>query len=179
MTDRAAPLGAVATGADVARAIGRIAHEIVERNHDAHRLVIAGLQRGGVWIADELGRRLSAIDPALPVVVGSLDVSLHRDDIDRRPVAAVSATTLPADVDDATVVLVDDVLFTGRTVRAALEALISLGRPRAVQLAVLVDRGHRELPIRPDFVGKNLPTNPSDDVEATAEGIVVRRGGAA
>lgn len=161
----------------MARAIGRIAHEIVERNHDAATLVVAGLQRGGVWIAEELGRRLAAIDPALPVVVGSLDASLHRDDIDRRPVAAVSATSLPADVDGATVVLVDDVLFTGRTVRAALEALMSLGRPRAVQLAVLVDRGHRELPIRPDFVGKNLPTNPSDDVEATLDGITVRRGG--
>jgi len=91
-------------------------------------------------------------------------------------VTALSATTLPADVDGATVVLVDDVLYTGRTVRAALEALIALGRPRAVQLAVLVDRGHRELPIRPDFVGKNLPTSPTDDVEATVDGIVVRRG---
>lgn len=178
MTDGAAPPGAVATGADVARAIGRIAHEIVERNHDATRLVVAGLQRGGVWIAEELGRRLSAIDPGLPVVVGSLDVSLHRDDIDRRPVAALSATSLPADVDGATVILVDDVLFTGRTVRAALEALIALGRPRAVQLAVLVDRGHRELPIRPDFIGKNLPTSPSDDVEVTVDGIVVRQGSA-
>jgi pyrimidine operon attenuation protein/uracil phosphoribosyltransferase len=178
VSDRGAPPGAVATGADVARAIGRIAHEIVERNHDASRLVVAGLQRGGVWVAQELGRRLAAIDPSLPIVVGSLDVSLHRDDIDRRPVGALNATSLPADVDGATVVLVDDVLYTGRTVRAALEALMSLGRPRAVQLAVLVDRGHRELPIRPDFVGKNLPTNPSDDVEATADGIVVRRGGA-
>jgi len=176
VSDRAAPLSVVATGADVARAIGRIAHEIVERNHDATRIVIAGLQRGGVWIAEELGRRLSVIDPDLPVLVGSLDVALHRDDIDRRPVTALSATTLPADVDGATVVLVDDVLYTGRTVRAALEALIALGRPRAVQLAVLVDRGHRELPIRPDFVGKNLPTSPTDDVEATVDGIVVRRG---
>jgi len=174
--DPAAQSVVVASADDVARAVARMAHEVVERNHAATRLVIAGLQRGGVWVADELGRHIAKIDPSLPIAVGSLDVSLYRDDIGQRPITPVSATALPADVDGATVVLVDDVLFTGRTVRAALEALIALGRPTAVQLAVLVDRGHREVPIRPDFVGKNLPTTPSDDVEATGTGIIVRRG---
>ena len=141
---------------DVSRAIQRIAHEIVERNHDAGAIAVVGLQRGGVWIAEQLSAKIAAIDPALVVSSGALDVSMYRDDLRIRPVVDGAITEISFDVTGMLVVLVDDVLFTGRTVRAALEGLNSFGRPRAVQLAVLVDRGHRELPIRPDFVGKNL-----------------------
>ena len=141
---------------DVRRALTRIAHEIVERNHGTDGIVLVGLQRGGVWIADELAGILAGIGS--PVPVGSLDVSFHRDDVGLRPIVPGHVTAIPVSLDGTTVVLVDDVLFTGRTVRAALEALNDYGRPHAVQLAVIVDRGHRQLPIRPDYVGKNLPT---------------------
>jgi pyrimidine operon attenuation protein/uracil phosphoribosyltransferase len=157
---------------DVRRALTRIAHEIVERNHGTDGVVVIGLQRGGVWIARRLGELLSAIDAAVPV--GTLDVSFHRDDVGLRPIVPGSVTDIPVPLDGRTVVLTDDVLFTGRTVRAALEALNEYGRPTAVQLAVIVDRGHRELPIRPDFVGKNLPTSLSEDVVATDEGVEIR-----
>ena len=159
---------------DVGRALTRIAHEIVERNHGAAQLVLVGLQRGGVWMAQALGMLLSAIDPANPVPVGTLDVSFHRDDVGLRPILPGSITDIPVTIDGCTVVLTDDVLFTGRTVRAALEALNDYGRPRAVQLAVMVDRGHRELPIRPDFVGKNLPTSRDELVAATQAGVTIR-----
>lgn len=159
---------------DVRRALTRIAHEIVERNHGLEGVVLVGLQRGGVWVADALGEVLHGIDPHHPVPIGSLDVSFHRDDVGLRPIVPGSVTDIPGSLDGATVVLTDDVLFTGRTVRAALEALNEYGRPRAVQLAVIVDRGHRELPIRPDYVGKNLPTSRDEDVRATAEGVVIR-----
>ena len=156
---------------DVRRALTRIAHEIIERNRGLEGVVLVGLQRGGVWMADVLGDEIGRIERTVPV--GSIDVALYRDDIGLRPVSPSGRSDLPVSVDGATVVLVDDVLYTGRTVRAALDALSDYGRPRAVQLAVLVDRGHRELPIRPDFVGKNLPTGQTETVAATADGVVI------
>jgi pyrimidine operon attenuation protein/uracil phosphoribosyltransferase len=156
---------------DVRRALTRIAHEIVERNHGTDRVVLVGLQRGGVWVADELAGMLASIEQSVPV--GALDVSFHRDDVGLRPIVPGSVTSIPVSLDGTTVVLVDDVLFTGRTVRAALEALNEYGRPRVVQLAVIIDRGHRELPIRPDYVGKNLPTAGDEDVRVSAAGVVI------
>ena len=156
---------------DVRRALTRIAHEIIERNRGLEDVVLVGLQRGGVWMAEALGAEIERIERAVPV--GSIDASLYRDDIGLRPVHPSGRSELPVDVDGATVVLVDDVLYTGRMVRAALDALSDYGRPRAVQLAVLVDRGHRELPIRPDFVGKNLPTSLDETVVATSDGVLI------
>ena len=156
---------------DVRRAITRMAHEIIERNRGLAGVAIIGIQQGGVWLAELLGAEISRIEHAVPV--GAVDASLYRDDIGLRPVAPGSVSDLNFDVDDSIVVLVDDVLFTGRTVRAAMDAVSDYGRPRAVQLAVLVDRGHRELPIRPDFVGKNLPTSTEEDVEATVDGVII------
>jgi pyrimidine operon attenuation protein/uracil phosphoribosyltransferase len=164
---------AVMSGPDVSRAISRIAHEIVERNQGAHNVVLVGLQRGGTWIADLLAERIAQIEPNLIVPNGSLDVSMHRDDIGLRPIVPGAISDISFDINGAVVVLVDDVLYTGRTVRAALEGLNNFGRPRAVQLAVIVDRGHRELPIRPDFVGKNIPTQVNDEVDVSADGVVV------
>ena len=161
----------VMSATDVRRAIVRIAHEIIERNHGVEGLAIVGLQRGGAWIADAITKQINEIESSVTVPVGALDVSLHRDNIGLRPVSLGAITNIPFDLTGATVVLVDDVLFTGRTVRAAMEGLNNYGRPRAVQLAVLIDRGHRELPIRPDFVGKNLPTQHDDDVSATSDGV--------
>ena len=168
------PHRTVLSADDIRRALTRIAHEIVERNHGLDGVVLVGLQRGGVWVADALADILRGIDPEHPVPVGSLDVSLFRDDVGLRPIVPGSVTAIPVSLDGTTVVLTDDVLFTGRTVRAALEALNEYGRPHAVQLAVIVDRGHRELPIRPDFVGKNLPTSSEENVSATAEGVTIR-----
>ncbi len=161
----------VMSATDVRRAIVRIAHEIIERNHGIEGLAVVGLQRGGTWLAEAITKQINEIESSVTVPVGALDVSLHRDDIGIRPVSLGAITDIPFDLTGATVVLVDDVLFTGRTVRAAMEGLNNYGRPRAVQLAVLVDRGHRELPIRPDFVGKNLPTQKDDDVSATIDGV--------
>lgn len=158
---------------DVRRAVTRMAHEIIERNRGLDDVMLVGLQRGGVWLAEALGREVERIDRAVPV--GSVDASLHRDDIGLRPVSPGAVSELPDGIDRSIVVLVDDVLFTGRTVRAALDAIGEYGRPRAVQLAVMVDRGHRELPIRPDFVGKNLPTSFDEDVEVSADGVVITR----
>lgn len=156
---------------DVRRAVTRMAHEIIERNHGLAGVALVGLQRGGVWLAEALGAEIARIDHDVPV--GSIDACLYRDDIGLRPVSPGSVSEIPFDVDGTTVVLVDDVLYTGRTVKAALDALTDYGRPAAVQLAVLVDRGHRELPIRPDFVGKNLPTSAAEQVSATADGVVI------
>ena len=156
---------------DVRRAVTRMAHEIIERNHGLAGVALIGLQRGGVWLAESLGAEIARIER--PVPVGSIDASLYRDDIGLRPVSPGSVSEIPFEVDGSTVVLVDDVLYTGRTVKAALDAITDYGRPAAVQLAVLVDRGHRELPIRPDFVGKNLPTSNDELVAATAEGVVI------
>lgn len=166
----------VLTGPDVFRALSRIAHEIVEKNYGSTNLVLVGLQRGGVWIAEALATKIAEIEPELVVTLAALDVSMHRDDIDLRPASRVALSDIPCDITDTTVVLVDDVLFTGRTVRAALEGVNSFGRPKCVQLAVLVDRGHRELPIRPDFVGKNLPTKNSDEVLVSVNGVIVTAG---
>ncbi len=157
---------------DVQRAIWRIAHEVLEHNRGAGELVLVGLQTGGVWIAKALAEVIGPVAGA-PVPVGSLDVAYYRDDIGLRPVLPVAATEIPVDLDGAMVVLCDDVLFTGRTVRAALNALCDLGRPAAVQLAVMVDRGHRELPIRPDFVGKNLPTRRGEMVDVSPDGVML------
>lgn len=162
---------------DVRRAITRIAHEILERQHGPAQLAIVGLQRGGAWLADAIADAIRHIEPTTNVPLGYLDVSMHRDDIGLRPVVPGAISRIDFPVDGATVVLVDDVLYTGRTVRAAMEGLNTYGRPRAIQLAVLVDRGHRELPIRPDYVGKNLPTNLVDDVRVASEGVVVTRDG--
>jgi pyrimidine operon attenuation protein/uracil phosphoribosyltransferase len=143
---------------EIRRALSRVAHEILERTHGGDQVVLLGIPTRGVPLARRLASRISSFEGA-PVPVGSLDVTLHRDDLRLRPARALRRTEVPpAGIDGKIVVLVDDVLFSGRTIRAALDALTDLGRPRAVQLAVLVDRGHRELPIRADYVGKNLPT---------------------
>ena len=147
---------------DLRRAVTRIAHEIVERNHGAADVVLVGLYTRGVALARRLAAAIAAFE-GITVPVGALDATFYRDDIGLRAVAPMGPTEVP-DVASKVAVLVDDVLFTGRTVRAALDALLELGRPRAVQLAVLVDRGHRELPVRADFVGKNLPTGALEDV---------------
>ena len=148
--------------ADLRRALTRIAHEIVERNHGATNVVLVGMYTRGVALSQRLAAAIASFE-GVEVPLGALDVSFYRDDIGLRPVAPLGPTEVP-DISGMVVVLVDDVLFTGRTVRAALDALLELGRPRAVQLAVLVDRGHRELPMRADFVGKNLPTRTVEDV---------------
>ena len=155
---------------DLQRAIWRIAHEVVERNQGASDVVVVGLQTGGVQWALRLVDALTQVEGQRPPV-GSLDVAFHRDDIGLRPVLPEAPTEIDVDLTGQTVVLVDDVLYTGRTVRAALDALHDFGRPRAVQLAVVVDRGHRELPIRADYVGKNLPTSRHEVVNVTAEGV--------
>ncbi len=162
----------VMDGADLRRAVTRIAHEIVERNHGLEGVVLIGLQTGGVPLAQRLHQSLADIE-GLTVPLGTLDVAFYRDDIGLRPVVPEAVTDIPFDLTGRTVILVDDVLFTGRTVRAALNALNDYGRPRAVQLAVMVDRGHRELPIRPDFVGKNLPTRFDEQVDVGPEGVVI------
>ena len=141
----------------IGRALTRIAHEIAERNEQSSEVVLVGIPAGGDVLARRLGDILSSIWKH-PVPVGSLDVSMHRDDLDRRAAPRVHPTVMPFDVNGKTVVLVDDVLFSGRTTRAAMDALNDFGRPKRIQLAVLVDRGHRELPIKADFVGKNVPT---------------------
>ncbi len=155
---------------DVRRAIWRMAHEILESNHGLDDVVVLGLQTGGVAFAEQIAQALEKIDGLAPPL-GTLDVAFHRDDIGLRPVLPSAVTEIPFDLNGRVVVLVDDVLFTGRTIRAALDAVHSYGRPRAVQLAVMIDRGHRELPIRPDYVGKNLPTRRDEAVDATIDGV--------
>ena len=145
------------------RALTRIAHEILERNGGAKDLALVGLRTRGVTLAQRLAAKLAAID-GTTVPVGTLDITLYRDDLSMRGAPVIRGTDIPFSIKNKTVVLVDDVLYTGRTVRAALDALIDLGRPQAIQLAILIDRGHRELPIRPDFIGKNLPTSRRESV---------------
>jgi pyrimidine operon attenuation protein/uracil phosphoribosyltransferase len=157
---------------DVARALVRMAHEVVERNTDpSSALAIVGIHRRGVFLARRLQAQVAELI-AQPAALGSLDISFHRDDLGRRPQApVVHATEIGFPLDGATVVIVDDVLFTGRTVRSAIDALFEYGRPARVQLAVLVDRGHRELPIRPDYVGKNLPTSLDERVNVSIDEV--------
>ncbi|MCD9877366.1 bifunctional pyr operon transcriptional regulator/uracil phosphoribosyltransferase PyrR [Streptomyces guryensis] len=155
----------VLEGPDIARVLTRIAHEIVERAKGADDVVLLGIPTRGVFLAQRLAAKLEEItDRKIPV--GSLDITMYRDDLRMHPPRALARTEIPGDgIDGRLVVLVDDVLFSGRTIRAALDALNDIGRPRAVQLAVLVDRGHRELPIRADYVGKNLPTSLRETVK--------------
>jgi pyrimidine operon attenuation protein/uracil phosphoribosyltransferase len=150
----------------IQRALTRIAHEIAEHNEAPAAVTLVGIQRGGLLLAQRLGAILAGIWGD-PVPVGSLDVSMHRDDLDHRVAPKVQPTLIPFDVNGKTVVLVDDVLFSGRTIRAAMDALNDFGRPKRIQLAVLVDRGHRELPIKADFVGKNVPTAQTEIVHVT------------
>lgn len=170
---------------DISRAMTRIAHEIVERNDGATDIVLLGIPTRGLPLARRLAGALATIDPGFDpdTQCGALDITMYRDDLHKQPTRSIGTTTLPeAGIDDAIVVLVDDVFHTGRTIRAALDALKDLGRPRVVQLAVLVDRGHRELPIRADFVGKNVPTARTERVDVRLsevdgdDAVVLRRG---
>ena len=149
---------------DISRALTRIAHEILERNKGAHDLVLLGIPTRGVPLARRIAAKIASVE-GIDIPVGSLDVTMYRDDLRMRPARTLLPTEIPhGGIDDKVVVLVDDVLFSGRTIRSALDAMNDLGRPDSVRLAVLVDRGHRELPIRADFVGKNLPTSLAEKV---------------
>ncbi len=171
--DPGALRGAVVLGAaEIGRALTRIAHEVLERNKGADDLVLLGIPTRGLPLAERLARRLADVEAGLDPtgLVGVLDVTMYRDDLRRHPTRPIGTTRLPdGGVDGKVVVLVDDVLYSGRTIRAALDAISDLGRPRAVQLAALVDRGHRELPIRADYVGKNLPTSQAERVRVLLE----------
>ncbi|MEU9885571.1 bifunctional pyr operon transcriptional regulator/uracil phosphoribosyltransferase PyrR [Sphaerisporangium sp. NPDC051011] len=173
---------AVLEAPDINRALTRIAHEILERAKGPEKLLLLGIPTRGTVLARRLADRIEQVE-GRPVAFGSLDVTMYRDDLRLRPARALGRTDLPEDgVDGRIVVLVDDVLYSGRTVRAALDALNDLGRPTAVRLAVLVDRGHRELPIRADYVGKNLPTSRAETVrvclaETDQRDAVLLRGG--
>ncbi len=163
-SDASARAHVVLDDADIGRAIRRIAHEIVEKGRGSQSLILLGIPTRGVALANRIAAAIASIE-GTAVPVGSLDITLYRDDLRLRPARALEPTSIPPEgVDDKVVILVDDVLFSGRTVRAALDALNDVGRPATVQLAVLVDRGHRQLPIRPDYVGKNLPTSLAEDV---------------
>ncbi|MCE1179591.1 MAG: bifunctional pyr operon transcriptional regulator/uracil phosphoribosyltransferase PyrR [Micrococcales bacterium] len=156
---------------DIARAVRRMAHEVIERNKGADRLVILGIPSRGVEVATRLAAAIAEVE-GTEVPTGTLDITMYRDDLRRQPTRAPLPTRIPTGgIDDRIVVLADDVLYSGRTVRAALDALSDLGRPKAVRLAVLVDRGHRELPIRADHVGKNLPTSTSERVMVRLAGV--------
>ena len=155
---------------DVSRALRRMAHEVLEHNSHHDPIMVIGLQTGGVPFAEALVKILREIGDA-PIELGTLDVAFFRDDLSEHPVLDATSTLIPGDLSGQIVLLVDDVLFTGRTIRAALNALSEWGRPRSIQLAVLVDRGHRELPIRPDYVGKNLPTALREAIVATLDGV--------
>jgi pyrimidine operon attenuation protein/uracil phosphoribosyltransferase len=157
--------------ADMARALRRIAHEIVEKAKGTENLVLLGIPTRGVFLARRIAAQISEFEH-VAVPTGELDITLYRDDLRLRTVRALEPTTIPAEgIDGRTVVLVDDVLYSGRTIRAALDALNDIGRPAAVRLAVLVDRGHREFPIRPDYVGKNLPTAADERVQVSLQDV--------
>ena len=172
----------VMDGATIQRALRRIAHEIIERNPDLNRIILAGIPSRGNEIARRIAETVSTIEKAA-IAVGTIDVAMHRDDVGTRTeLPVVKASDLPLPLETKTVIIVDDVLFTGRTVRAAMDAITSFGRPARIQLAVLIDRGHRELPIRADYVGKNLPTAPNEKVrlrlgeESSEEGVWLVKG---
>jgi len=156
----------------VRRALWRMSHEILEQNRGLSGLVLVGLEVGGVHLAQKLAENLLEIEKQ-NVPVGTLDVAFYRDDIGIRQVTPSNPTDMPFDLTSRIVVLVDDVLFTGRTIRAAMDAIVDFGRPAAVQLAVMIDRGHRELPIRPDYVGKNVPTRRDELVDVTENGVLL------
>ena len=150
---------------DIRRTLARIAHEIIEQNKTMDHLILVGMRTRGVPLARRLAANIESFEK-VKIPVGALDISLYRDDlssIDQQPV--VQRTSIPASIDDKLIVLVDDVLFTGRSTRAAMDALIDLGRPRLIQLAVLIDRGHREMPIRPDYIGKNIPSSRHEEIK--------------
>ncbi len=154
----------IMTAPEMRRAIARIAHELAERNHGVENVVLIGLQTRGVPLARRLADQLTELE-GIEVPLGEMDITFYRDDLHTRPLQPeVQQTDIPVDLNDVDVVIVDDVLYTGRTIRAALDELMDFGRPRTVQLAVLVDRGHRELPIRADYVGKNVPTSHDEEV---------------
>ncbi len=155
---------------DLRRAITRIAHEILEKNKGSEDLVIVGLHTRGVPLADRLANIIESLEDTRPPV-GKLDISLYRDDFVGRAKPVIKSTELPVPIEDRVVVLVDDVLYTGRSIRAAMDALTDFGRARSIQLAVLVDRGHREVPIRPDYIGKNIPTSRDEAVSVKLEEI--------
>jgi pyrimidine operon attenuation protein/uracil phosphoribosyltransferase len=154
---------------EIARAVSRVAHEIIERNHGVVQLALVGIRTGGVFLANRLAKKVEEIE-GVPVPVGELDITLYRDDLNaRKEQPVLRKTDIPFDITDLKVILVDDVLFTGRTIRAAMDGLMDLGRPGEIQLAVLVDRGHRQLPIKATYVGKNLPTALEEKVEVSLQ----------
>lgn len=154
---------------DIERILSRIAHEIIEKNKGPENICLVGIQRGGVHLAKRISSKIKAIEGA-DILVGSLDISLYRDDLNiRKEHPVVRKTDIPFDINDKKIILVDDVLFTGRSIRAALDALVDFGRAAQIQLAVLIDRGHRELPVRADYVGKNIPTSRSETIEVQLE----------
>ena len=164
----------ILSGTDIGRTIDRIAHQILEKTSGAAGTVLLGIPTRGLPLAERLAQRLAAVEPGLDpaALVGVLDVTMYRDDLRLKPARTLMPTDIPpGGIDGKTVVLVDDVLYSGRTIRAALDALTEVGRPQGVQLAVLVDRGHRELPIRADFVGKNLPTSLAERVRVSIESL--------
>lgn len=165
-TQAPSPARTVLDDQDISRALTRITHEILERNRDSAGLVLLGIPTRGVHLARRIARRMSDVE-GREITAGALDITMYRDDLRLKPARALEHTEIPDDIDGKVVVLIDDVLFSGRTIRAALDALNELGRPKAVQLAVLIDRGHRELPIRADFVGKNLPTSLAERVKVS------------
>jgi pyrimidine operon attenuation protein/uracil phosphoribosyltransferase len=168
---------------DITRALTRITHEILERNRGSADVLLLGIPTRGVHLAQRVARRMGEVE-GREIDAGALDVTMYRDDLRLKPARSLEHTDIPGDIDDKIVVLIDDVLYSGRTIRAALDALNELGRPRAVQLAVLVDRGHRELPIRADFVGKNLPTSLAEKVKVSlveidgTDGVAITGGAA-
>jgi pyrimidine operon attenuation protein/uracil phosphoribosyltransferase len=155
---------------DLSRIIRRIAHEVLERNKGSGDLALVGIRTRGVFLARRLGKIIEEIE-GKPIAVGALDISLYRDDVATRGASSIGVTEIDFDTNDKKVVVVDDVFYTGRTIRAAMDALIDFGRPQVIQLAVLVDRGHREVPIRADYVGKNLPTSGNEKVKVSLEEV--------
>jgi pyrimidine operon attenuation protein/uracil phosphoribosyltransferase len=164
----------ILNGQAIQRALTRIAHEIAERNETSGEIVIVGIERGGVPLAKKLSALLAGIWDH-PVPTGQLDVSMHRDDLGQRATPHVQPTVIPFDIAGKTVVFVDDVLFSGRTIRAAMDSLNDFGRPKRIQLAVLIDRGHRELPIKADFVGKNVPTAVGEKIIVKEDEVILEK----
>jgi pyrimidine operon attenuation protein/uracil phosphoribosyltransferase len=169
MPDRVVQEKLIMDAAEMGRALTRIAHEILERNKGTRLLALVGIRTGGVHLAHRLARRVQQIEQG-PVPIGELDITLYRDDLGlRKDQPVLRKTSIPFNISDLKVVLVDDVLFTGRTIRAALDGLMDLGRPAEIQLAVLVDRGHRQLPIKANYIGKNIPTSREEEVRVYLE----------